>query len=396
MKTAIVIGGGVAGCSTAYALADRGIQVTLIERQAKLATDASGNPVAALYPKLGLNQSLADNLTMQGFEYTQQLLKSMPNQDHWYDFCGQIQLGFNVREQARQIELSQRYQLQILNANEASKIAGIALKFGGLYFPQAGWLKPAVLCENLCKHPNIHVLTSTEGLKLAQTQAGWRTTYANSQELEANMVVLCNANEVKQFSQSKSVEITPVRGQLNTFAQTEASASMKTLICSDHYLSPAINGQHIIGTSYAANDFNASISEEDTRENLNALRAVSAEIYQTLDLTTVHGRVAWRSQTRDYIPLAGQLLDEEKLRAKPPRYNAKATDLPWLRGLYINAGHGSKGMTTAPLCAELIARLASDEVLPVSIALASRLNPSRFLLRELGLKQLANSLIDNL
>jgi tRNA 5-methylaminomethyl-2-thiouridine biosynthesis bifunctional protein len=92
------------------------------------------------------------------------------------------------------------------------------------------------------------------------------------------------------------------------------------------------------------------------------------------------------------MPLAGQLLDEEKLRNNPPRYNANSTDLPWLDGLYVNAGHGSKGMITAPICGELIANLATENALPISSALSSKLNPSRFLLRDLGLKQLANSL----
>lgn len=395
MKTAIIIGGGIAGCSTAYSLAHRGMQVTLIERQTKLASGASGNPIAALYPKLGLSQNLSDTLTVQGFEFTQILLKSLPNIDNLYDFCGQIQLGFNAREQARQIELSQRYQLQRLNTDEASNIAGIALKLGGLYIPQAGWLKPVALCEALCMHPNITVHTNTQALQLTQTQTGWRVKSANSETLEADIVVLCNANDVKQFHQSKSVEITPVRGQINSFAQTETSTAIKTLICSDHYLSPAVDGQHVIGTSYAPNDSNANISEADTRDNLNALRAISTDVYQTLEHAAVHGRVAWRSQTRDYMPLAGQMVDEEKLRAKPPRYNAKASELPWLTGLYINAGHGSKGMTTAPICADLIARFVTDEILPVSTALASRLNPSRFILRELGLKQLANSLFEN-
>jgi tRNA 5-methylaminomethyl-2-thiouridine biosynthesis bifunctional protein len=92
------------------------------------------------------------------------------------------------------------------------------------------------------------------------------------------------------------------------------------------------------------------------------------------------------------MPLAGQLLDKTEVRAKPPRYNAKPNNLPWLTGLYVNTGHGSKGMITAPLCAELIACLASNSALPLDTKLASKLNPSRFLLRELSLKQLAASL----
>ena len=106
----------------------------------------------------------------------------------------------------------------------------------------------------------------------------------------------------------------------------------------------------------------------------------------------MQARVAWRSQTLDYMPLAGQFLNEKEVRAKPPRYNAKPNDLPLATGLYINAGHGSKGMITAPLCAELIACLATNDRLPINAKLSSKLNPSRFMLREIGLKLLANSL----
>ena len=103
---------------------------------------------------------------------------------------------------------------------------------------------------------------------------------------------------------------------------------------------------------------------------------------------------AWflREWPLDYRPLAGQLLDEAKMRANQPRYNANPADLPWLRGLYVNAGHGSKGMITAPLCGELVANLITNMPLPIDGKLASSMNPSRFLLRELGLKQLAASL----
>lgn len=391
MKTAIVVGGGIAGCSTAYALSQRGIRVTLIERHANLAAGASGNPLAALYPKLGLNKSLTDTLTMQGFSFTQQLLQSLPNASDFYEMCGQIQLGFNAREQARQIELAQLYTLPLLNAEAASEQAGITLKVGGIYLPQAGWLKPIALCEALCQHPNINIHTHAEALRIEQVTQQWRVL-SNNRGLEADMVVVCNANDILQFAQTHSVDITPVRGQLNTFKQTPESAAIKTLICSDHYLSPAVDGWHVVGTTYAPNDTDTNIREADTRENLNALRVISAKIHQSIDMQTLNGRVAWRSQTRDYMPLAGQMVDAEKLRAKPPRYNAQPSSLPWLEGLYVNAGHGSKGMITAPLCAELIACLATNHPLPVRGELASKLNPSRFLLRELGLKQLANTL----
>jgi tRNA 5-methylaminomethyl-2-thiouridine biosynthesis bifunctional protein len=60
--------------------------------------------------------------------------------------------------------------------------------------------------------------------------------------------------------------------------------------------------------------------------------------------------------------------------------------------LYINAGHGAKGLVNAPLCAEIIASLICNEPAPVDCSLLSALDPNRFALRELGLKRLAQTI----
>jgi tRNA 5-methylaminomethyl-2-thiouridine biosynthesis bifunctional protein len=94
------------------------------------------------------------------------------------------------------------------------------------------------------------------------------------------------------------------------------------------------------------------------------------------------------------MPLAGQLIDETALKKSPPRYNDHPRDLPWLEGLYVNAGHGSKGMITAPMCGELIANQINKDPLVLDRTIAAKLNPSRFLLRDFGLKQIAQNLYD--
>jgi len=395
MKKAIVIGGGIAGCSTAYALAKRDISVTLIEREQAIAQGASGNPAAMLYPKFNSGKSILSDIASNGFSYTHSLLKQLPDNQSLYDICGQIQLAFNTREQAKQHALldnkETNIQIEWLSATELSDKANITLSLGGLWLSDAGWVKPRLLCKQLIQADKIHCVTATEAISIQRTASQWQVVLAK-QSLAADIVVLCNANDIKQFPQCQHIAITPVRGQVNFFPENALSQPVRTIICTDHYLSPAIAGIHAIGTSYAPNCLNPDISPKDTQANLAALNDISPPLFNELDLSSVTGRVAWRSATRDYVPLAGQLVDEKQLRKKPLRHNDNPANLPWLTGLYVNAGHGSKGMITAPMCAELIANQICNEPFIINHRLASALNPSRFLLRDIGLKRIAQSL----
>jgi tRNA 5-methylaminomethyl-2-thiouridine biosynthesis bifunctional protein len=390
MTSVIIIGGGISGCSTAYAFSKRNAKVTIIERHNDLAQEASGNPISVLYPKLSVKPTAHSALQLQGFEFVVNLIKKISKESKLFDPCGLIQLSYNQREAEKHAELRLIADFQLLDSKKASKIAGVELKVGGLYLPHAGWIYPRKFCETLCHSTNIKQMTSTEALKIEKMKHGWNVCIENNQKIHADIVVVCSANEVKQFSQCASIKITPVRGQVNFFTENSTSQKLKTIISSDHFISPSANGLHSFGTSYSPNDLRQEISDPDTRENLNALQKISPAIFESVKNTT--GRVAFRSQTLDYMPLAGQLLCEHQLRNNPPRYNAMPSTLPWLEGLFVNAGHGSKGMISAPICGELIASLAYENAPFMDPKLSSKLNPSRFLLRELGLKQIAQSL----
>lgn len=391
-KTAIVIGGGIAGCSTAYALATRGIQVTLFERNAKIACEASGNPQAMLYPRLS-GDDAASQFALAGYLYSLNFHKTLNLNSADFSVCGMLQLGFNPRELARIKKVSAQNHaadiLKYVSSDEASALAGVELNHDALYFPNATWINPKHLCHCLIEHKNISINTLTNVNKILKNNNLFEIYSDKNLIKTADLLIIANANEAQNLGLNLHLKTQAVRGQVSILAATDASQKLKSIICSDGYLSPAVNNQHCLGATFSTENTDLALDDYDHLANLARLKSFSIPLYENLKHNITDGRVSLRCSTSDYFPLLGELLDNTALKSAPPRPNAKPETLPWIKGLYINVAHGSRGFTSAPLCAELLACLICDENYPLPAELAGLLNPNRFTLKKLGLKKLA-------
>ncbi len=387
-QQAIVIGGGIAGAATSAALAQRGIAVTLLEQRDALAQAGSGNPLAMLYPRLGDMHSHLNRFALHSYLCSLRLLLQSPTTD--FNACGLLQLAFNAREQAKMTNLAKLGLpddiLQLVDAAQATQIAGIAVPQPAFYFPHAGYLKPSTWCEQLTQ--NVQVQYHQQALRLVQNQDIWQVWQNDKLLAEAEVLVVANAQQLQQFSQLTHCTIKAVRGQISQVQANSHSTQLNTVLCTEGYISPAVDGLHCLGASYSEQVEDLSLSQQDHRSNLQLAQYLGLDLHMA-DIAS--GRVAVRCTTSDYLPLAGQLLDSASLQAQPPRPSSNPQQLPWLNGLYVNAGHGSKGMMYAPMCAEIIASAICGEPSPVDNMLLGALNPNRFLLRKMGLKKLAAS-----
>ena len=159
-KSVVIIGGGLSGTSCARSLAERGWQVTLLEQHEQLATEASGNPQGILYAKLSANQTALSRLITQGYCYSlnliRQLDKKHPGTRH---ACGVVQLCTSESVRLRHQKLAQQFPeefLQLLDKQQLSKLAGIEINHDGLFFPEAGWVTPPAICQQLAQHPEYY------------------------------------------------------------------------------------------------------------------------------------------------------------------------------------------------------------------------------------------------
>lgn len=394
-RTALVIGGGLAGCASAASLAARGWQVTLLERHAELASEASGNPQGVLYLKLSAHGTALSQLILSGFSYTRRLLPQLPDAADW-QACGVLQLGFDAAEQARQAVLTTAFPddlLQAVDQQQAQAIAGVELPAGGLFFPEGGWVNPPALCRLLAKHPNIRVHTHQHALELRKTVDGWQALQGEQLLATAEVVVLAGAADVCQFSFTAHLPLKRIRGQISYLRETTASQPLRTVVCAEGYIAPARHGTHTLGASFDFKRDDLELCASEHQDNLQLLQAMSADMAERLhcaqlDPATLQGRAAFRCTAPDYLPVVGPLADHAQFLQHFAALGKNArkvpqAECPWLDGLYLNSAHGSRGLVSAPLGAELLAAWLDDEPLPLPRSVAEACHPNRFSLRTL-------------
>lgn len=392
---ALVIGAGIAGCASSHALAKRGWQVTLVERHAHIAAEASGNPAGMLYPRLAVQDTVMSRLALGSFLYVLRLFDQLGLAESDFDRCGLLQLAYDQREAERCRAVARRDLppdvVRWVDAATASAIAGIPLQRDALYFPQAGWVRPATLCAALTQHDNIRLQTSREVVRIVKHEDLWQAWDGDTLLDEAPLLILAAANDCLRFEPTAHLPLQPVRGQISVAEASSYSRQLQTVLCTDGYISPAIGDLHCLGATFSPDDRGLDIRPQDHLDNLGMLKRMSAELQQSLPTDALQGRAALRVATPDYLPLVGALMDAGALTTNPPKHYSR-TPMPWLSGLYIHTGHGSKGISQAPLCAELLAAAIAGEPLPLDAKTVAALDPNRFLLRKLGLKNLVRGL----
>ncbi|POA98103.1 bifunctional tRNA (5-methylaminomethyl-2-thiouridine)(34)-methyltransferase MnmD/FAD-dependent 5-carboxymethylaminomethyl-2-thiouridine(34) oxidoreductase MnmC [Chromobacterium sinusclupearum] len=402
-RSAIVIGGGIAGAATAHSLAVRGWQVTVIERLPRLAGAASGNPQGVLYTKLSPHMTPLTQLVLSGYAYSLRTLATqLPKDGKDWAACGVLQLAYDAKESEKQQALTALgLPLEImrkLDQAEAGELAGMPLPSGGLFFPQGGWVHPPALVRQLATHPNITHRIGRSALELSHNPAEgcWTVSDAEGPLAAASVVVLAASAETAQFDPTSHLPLKKIRGQVSEVAATEDSAALRTVLCGEGYISPARQGRHCLGATFKFDTDNLTVREEEHAENLAMLAELAPALHAALGQSpqAIAGRAAFRCTSPDYLPLIGPVVTRRDfVRAyRELAHDATLqpeTDCPWTAGLYVNAAHGSRGMITAPLSGEILAALLEDEPAPLPADLMQAVHPSRFLLRDLIRRKLA-------
>jgi tRNA 5-methylaminomethyl-2-thiouridine biosynthesis bifunctional protein len=357
-----VIGAGLAGACCAERLAARGWAVTLIERHAAPAREASGNPAGLMRPALHREDTAIARLSHAALGYALRHL-SAQTAVPWKP-SGVLRLARDAREMDRFEEIAAGNAIppelaRCVDAQEAARIAGHAVRGPGWWMPSAGWASPAALCDANLAKAEIRRAFSSEALRLARSDGLWRVEGARGEALaEAPQLVLACASDAKALVPEASLPLTAVRGQVSFAPQ---GAELDVPVSGNGFVAPMAGGGYALGATFQLDDPEPAPRAADHAANLARAESLLPGLTAGLDPERIEGRVGFRATTPDRLPLYGEL----------PRHP----------GVHAALGLGASGLLWAPLCAELLASKMEDEPLPLERDLAAAVDPGRFVQR---------------
>ncbi|WP_175700187.1 bifunctional tRNA (5-methylaminomethyl-2-thiouridine)(34)-methyltransferase MnmD/FAD-dependent 5-carboxymethylaminomethyl-2-thiouridine(34) oxidoreductase MnmC [Burkholderia ambifaria] len=398
-REAIVIGAGLAGCAVVERLAARGWNITLIERHARIASEASGNPAGVFHPLMTRDDNVASRLTRSGFLHALARWRALEEAGHAFarSTRGMIHLAESADDFARMRDACDALgapadYVSLLDTDAARAHLNLPVAHGGLLFPHGGAVWPAGVCaaQFAAAGERVKLLAGTEVARLERDRDRWRAVDAAGATLaEAPVVVLANAGDAVRLAGLRHVALQPVRGQL-TLLPPGSTAPLPCPTIGDGYAVPLDDGTLLIGATFEPDDVDRTMRTAGHIENLERVRHLLPGLIGELpDVDTLRGRVAFRWVVADRVPVIGPLADEAQAVANARALSgAKARDLPRAAGLYGAFGYGSRGLVWAALGAELIASQLEGEPLPLERELVDAVDPARFLIRALRGRQI--------
>jgi tRNA 5-methylaminomethyl-2-thiouridine biosynthesis bifunctional protein len=381
-RHAIVIGAGLAGCAAAERLCARGWEVTLVERHAGPAREASGNLAGIFMPLLSKDDNIPTRLTRAAYLYALRYWDLLGGVGTAIEgaACGVMQLARDASHAAasRAIAAAGRYPrgfAEWLEAEQATALLGLPAPDGAWLFRQGGWARPGSVCEAMLAACGTRLQRRFGVGNVTLERAGeeWEVRGEQGSIARAATVVLAGGAASTQVAQAARLPLSALRGQV-THLDAATLPQLPFVLCREAYLTPAANGIACAGATYDL-DADPRLRASSQQENLERLRALVSSPEAGVD-APLRGRVGFRCVAPDRLPLVGALPDFDAAGA-----TERLRDVPRHPGLYSLLGYASRGLIWAPLCAELLVSRLENEPLPLEATLVDALDPARFVLR---------------
>ncbi len=343
----VVVGAGLSGASVARAMALRGWHVRVLEAANAPAAGASGLPAGLLVPLVTADDSPRAQMSRAGTRLMLQHAQQLLQEGRDWKPTGVQQLGEHPQWHAH-----------------------------------AGWVKPSALVQAWLAHPSIELSVQSAAQSIEKTSSGWVVRGAVSKLLaEADVVIVANAMACKALLSSELLEqldlLHAMHGTVSLGPHASHSGSAQPGGTEPLPPHPANGHGSLIAHVpcadclqwFAGATYDIAPSKDVSaahQSNLQRLRELLPQAADALAPSFAAGQVQHWSGTRcvthDRLPLVGPVSSE-----------VKDTEA----GLWVSVGMGSRGLSFAALCAEVLVARLHAEPWPLAARQARALDAQR-------------------
>jgi tRNA 5-methylaminomethyl-2-thiouridine biosynthesis bifunctional protein len=324
-KKIAIIGGGLAGCALAYLCHKRGIQVVIYEAGDSLASGASGGRLGMINPQLMAKSS--PQATYYGSAYAHALRVYAEMDDVDFNIHGSTYLCLDD-------DKDRRFKGYIENLGWHGD--HIHREGMDLHYPDGASVSPRKLCHAMAQHAQVHLNTPVE----------------NFDDINADDVILANGYSMASLL-NEDLFIYPIRGQVSWVKPMD---NLNKNMCFGGYITPRTTEEfHVLGSTFERHETSVDVRDQGHQDNISRYNDTSQGLPLTMD-DVVGGWVGVRTATKGNFPIVGELI---------PR-------------VYISTAHGSHGIVSSIMGAEIILAQLTGDVIPASRDVLKALSPKRF------------------
>lgn len=388
----IIVGGGIAGASVAYALAKRKIRTLLLEQKEDLALGASGNPCGLIYPLLTKHKSFESDFSLESFRYINRELATIKKEiSHGNALPWRKQIFLIPRS-----DLEKERYLGAITANNLSEDVMIPhldpfTTVAGFLFPQARAISPRHLTKALVDLSSPYLTIQLHQTYINRSEKESIILQTEACRYECQSLFLCHSNGYLEHEETKWLPIRMVRGQIVSLPECDKMRDLVYSYLFGDYLTRDLGFGSVLGASFDEYKLDDTVRLQETEGFLNSASEFLPKlkgIFEKFKLKApnLRTRVSFRSQTQDRRPVMGRLPNIKAFREINPYKTGEShaklpREIPYHNNVFILGGLGSRGLTHAMFSAELIVREALGEKLPINEDLYKEFKPERFLLR---------------
>jgi len=357
---AIVIGGGVIGCSIAFHLSKLKKKVLLLERQ-QIGCEASSAAAGMLSVQAELK---AEDPLFEGARLSRDMfpaiaseLRELTHIDIELIHNGQLKLAEN-EAQAEAFKMIANWQRSVdedaiwLDREALLRLEPCLSKhiLGALYFPNEGQVYAPHLTQGFAKAAallgtQIQEYCDVQDLLISNTEVqGVRTNMGN---YYSDAVIVATGAWSSQWlpeELQQSDEFYPIKGEAFSL-KTRYPPITRTIFTKDCYVVPKRGGELYVGATMKKHTFEKSVSLEGLSILMNKVKTLLPVISTA---TVQHFWSGIRSTTQDGRPY----LDEH----------------PQTQRLFFATGHYRNGILLSPITGKIMAELITEQALSVDLA----------------------------